>query len=129
MKQITRITIASIGTAALLAGGGGIALAAGQAAVSTTTTSATTTASTAAAAASATASGISSSRAVQIAKKRVPGARVTEVEREWEHGQRVWKVELWKSGRKYEIYVSARTGKVIKHEREQEHRHGHGSDD
>lgn len=45
--------------------------------------------------------------------------------------RRVWKVELRKGGREYEVYVSASTGKIVKYEREHEdrHGHGHGSDD
>lgn len=113
MKQITRITIATIGTAALLAGGGGIALAAGQTAASAA--SATATATTAAPAAVAD---ISSRKAVQIARKRVPGGRVTEIEREWEHGHSVWKVELRKGGWEYDVYVSAKSGRIIKFKRD-----------
>jgi uncharacterized membrane protein YkoI len=111
MKQITRMTITTIGTAALLAGLGGIALAAQQTA---TTTAAGGTVTAATAAAPASTAGISYSRALQIAKKRVPGARVTKAEREWEHGSRAWKFELRKGGREYEVYVSIRTGKIIK---------------
>ena len=110
MKQITRMTIATLGTAALLAGSGGIALAAQQTA---TITSAAGTV-TATAAAAGLHDAISYSRALQIAKKRVPGARVTKAERELEHGYRTWKFELRKGGREYEVYVSTKTGKIIK---------------
>ncbi|WP_051864606.1 PepSY domain-containing protein [Streptosporangium roseum] len=116
MKQITRITIATIGTAALLAGGGGIALAAGQTAASASAASATATATTAAAPAAVV--DISSRKAVQIARKRVPGGRVTEIEREWEHGHSVWKVELRKGGWEYDVYVSAKSGRIIKFKRD-----------
>jgi uncharacterized membrane protein YkoI len=112
MRQITRMTIATLGTAALLAGSGGIALAAHQTA--TTTAAARTTVTAATAAAPASTANISYSRALQIAKKRVPGARVTKAERELEHGSRTWKFELRKGGREYEVYVSIRTGKIIK---------------
>jgi uncharacterized membrane protein YkoI len=115
MKQITRMTIATLGTAALLAGSGGIALAAHQTATTTAAAGTTTgTVTTTAVAAPASTADISYSRALQIAKKRVPGARVTKAEREWEHGQRTWKFELRKGGREYEVYVSIRTGKIIK---------------
>ncbi|MGV9539399.1 PepSY domain-containing protein, partial [Streptosporangium sandarakinum] len=66
------------------------------------------------AAAAVTTAGISYREAVRIARKRVPGARVTEVEREWEHGRRVWKVELRKGRWEYEVHVSAATGKVTR---------------
>ncbi|MEU8386436.1 PepSY domain-containing protein [Streptosporangium sp. NPDC048865] len=126
MTRITRITVGTLATAALLIGGGGIALAAqtDSAAITTTaagtgTTGATATGVTGTAAAPATTSaGISSRKAVQIAKKRVPGARVSKVEREWEHGQRAWKVELHKGAWEYDVYVSARTGKIIKLKRD-----------
>ena len=65
-----------------------------------------------------TSAGISSRKAVRIAKKRVPGARLSKVERDWEHGQRTWKVELRKGVWEYDVYVSARTGKIIKLKRE-----------
>ncbi|WP_344968639.1 PepSY domain-containing protein [Streptosporangium fragile] len=118
MKHTTKIAIASLGTAALLAGGGGIALAASETAVAAPATGTTgTTATTGTAGTTATA-GISARRATQIAKKRVPGARVTDVEREWEHGHRTWKVELYKSGWEYDVYVSVKTGKIIKFKRD-----------
>ncbi|MFI6451133.1 PepSY domain-containing protein [Streptosporangium amethystogenes] len=109
MKRITRITVGTLATAALLTAGGGVALAAHQT-DSTVITTAT--------AADTTVADISSRKAVQIAKKRVPGARVTKVEREWEHGQRAWKIELRKGAWEYDVYVSARTGKIIKLKRE-----------
>ncbi|GAA0851195.1 PepSY domain-containing protein [Streptosporangium amethystogenes subsp. fukuiense] len=109
MKRITRITVGTLATAALLTAGSGVALAAHQ----TGSTAITTTA-----AADTTAADISARKAVQIAKKRVPGARVTKVEREWEHGQRAWKIELRKGAWEYDVYVSARTGKIIKLKRE-----------
>ncbi|MFF3438921.1 PepSY domain-containing protein [Streptosporangium sp. NPDC002721] len=132
MTRITRITVGTLATAALLIGGGGIALAAqtDSAAITTTATTtavtggtgstgATVTGATGTAAAPVTSSAyISSRKAVQIAKKRVPGARVSKVEREWEHGQRTWKVELHKGAWEYDVYVSARTGKIIKLKRD-----------
>ncbi|WP_214409453.1 PepSY domain-containing protein [Sphaerisporangium fuscum] len=57
--------------------------------------------------------GIGYRQAVRVAKKRVPGARVTKVEREWEHGHRVWKVELRDGRAEYRVYVSVKTGKII----------------
>ncbi|KAA9377560.1 PepSY domain-containing protein [Microbispora cellulosiformans] len=52
--------------------------------------------------------------AIIIAKRRVPGARVTKVEREWEHGHRTWKVELRRGHREYRVYVSIATGRIVK---------------
>lgn len=98
LRKATGIILGGIAALALLAGGGTAAVAA----ASTAPTGVST------------AKGISLAKAVQIAKKRVPGARVTEVEREREHGHRTWKVELRKGKREYEVYVSIATGKIIK---------------
>ncbi|WP_440083086.1 PepSY domain-containing protein [Streptosporangium sp. LJ11] len=131
MTRIARITVGTL-AAALLTGGGGIALAAqtDSAAITATAagtgttgatgaTGATVTGATGTAAAPVTTSaGISSREAVQIAKKRVPGARVSKVEREWEHGRRAWKVELHRGAWEYDVYVSAKTGKIIKLKRD-----------
>lgn len=108
MKTHSKLIIAGVGTAALLAGGATTTLAASQAAAPDQTGAS------AVASASAPKRAITCATAVKIAKKRVPGARVTEVEREWEHGHRVCKVELWKGGWEYDVYVSLTTGKVIK---------------
>ncbi|WP_440070148.1 PepSY domain-containing protein [Streptosporangium sp. OZ121] len=123
MTRIAKITVGTLATAALLIGGGGIALAAqpDSAAITATAagTGATATGATGTAAAPVTTSaGISSRKAVQIARKRVPGARVGKVEREWEHGRRVWKVELHRGAWEYDVYVSAKTGKIIKLKRD-----------
>jgi len=128
MTRITRITVGTLATAALLIGGGGVALAAQPDSTAITATAATTATAvgttdvtvtgTTGTAPVTTSAAISSRKAVQIAKKRVPGARVSKVEREWEHGQRTWKVELHKGAWEYDVYVSARTGKIIKLKRE-----------
>ena len=125
MKQITRMTIATLGTAALLTGSGGVALAAQQTATTTAAAGTVTATATAAAAQAGTAS-ISYSRALQIAKKRVSGARVAKVEREVEHGYRTWKFELRKGGREYEVYVSTKTGKIIKFRSDRDDSGHHG---
>ncbi|MDP9861317.1 MULTISPECIES: PepSY domain-containing protein [Streptosporangium] len=109
MKQITAIAIATIGTAALLAGGGGTALAAGRAASSATVSAAT---------APAAVTDISYYKAAEIARKRVLGGRVTKVEREWEYGQAVWKVELRRNDWEYDVHVSATTGEIIRLKRD-----------
>ncbi|MFB9720251.1 PepSY domain-containing protein [Planobispora longispora] len=109
--MISKIALAAAGTVALLSAGSGVALAGSgshPAAASAPIAAAVP------AAASAPATGISCAKAVKIAKKRVPRARVTEVEREWEHGHRVCKVELVRGNWEYDVYVSLRTGKIIK---------------
>ncbi|MEO3859208.1 PepSY domain-containing protein [Acrocarpospora sp. B8E8] len=70
---------------------------------------------TGATAASATAQAdITRAKAIKIAKKAVPGGRVTDVEREYEHGYRTWKIELQKGRWEYDLYIAIKTGKVIK---------------
>ncbi|GII60460.1 hypothetical protein Skr01_05450 [Sphaerisporangium krabiense] len=103
-----RLLLAGAGALAVLGAGALPAAATAPAAVPAATTTTATASSVTGSAA------ISARQAVRIAKKRVPGARVTEVEREWEHGQRVWKVELTKRHTEYDVYVSARTGKIVK---------------
>jgi hypothetical protein len=61
---------------------------------------------------------ITHGEAVAIAEKRVPGARVTEVELEREHGRLQWEVELKKGPYEYDVDISASTGKILKYERE-----------
>ncbi|WP_248960295.1 PepSY domain-containing protein [Sphaerisporangium perillae] len=121
ISKTARLTIAGAGIVAVLATGtvAASASAALQSTASTTSTTSTTSglplASTATTGSSATsATSITYGQAIRIAKKRVPGARVTEVEREWEHGVRVWKVELRKHGAEYRVYISVRTGKIVK---------------
>ncbi|GII28223.1 PepSY domain-containing protein [Planotetraspora mira] len=64
--------------------------------------------------ATATPAGITSRQAIEIAGARVPGARVTGVERELEHGHRVWEVKLVKGGIEYDVQVSADSGTVVR---------------
>ncbi|QGN34954.1 PepSY domain-containing protein [Microlunatus sp. Gsoil 973] len=79
---------------------------------------------------------ISKSRAVTIAKHRIPGARVTEVEVEREHGRTFFEVELVKHHKEYEVLINARTGKVVSAHRDRDddghhgrHRHHEHGDD
>ncbi|MFF0306394.1 PepSY domain-containing protein [Streptosporangium sp. NPDC004379] len=120
MRQITKVALATAATAttaALLFGEGGTVLAAARPAAGAPLSAASTTGTATTvvpAAATAATAGISYREAIRIARKRVPGARVTEVEREWEHGRRVWKVELRKGRWEYEVHVSAASGKVTR---------------
>ncbi|RCG32572.1 peptidase [Sphaerisporangium album] len=107
--RTVKLLIGGAGALAVLGAGTAAAEGATRAAVPSGATAAVT----APAAATAT-TAITYRQAVRIAKKRVPGARVTKVEREWEHGHRVWKVELKRNGTEYRVYVSTRTGKIIK---------------
>jgi hypothetical protein len=53
-------------------------------------------------------------RAAELALRRVAGGRVTEIEREWEHGRLVWKVEVHAGGVEYDIRVDAATGAIVR---------------
>ncbi|MEU9887446.1 PepSY domain-containing protein [Sphaerisporangium sp. NPDC051017] len=108
--RTVKLLIAGAGALAVLGAGATAAEAAPRPAVPSGTTAAITATPTPTTATTA----ISSRQAVVIATKRVPGARVTKVEHESEHGQRVWKVVLKKNGTEYRVYVSAKTGKIIK---------------
>ncbi|MEU7695159.1 PepSY domain-containing protein [Microbispora hainanensis] len=117
MRHTTKIALAAAVTVtALAAGGTAVAVAApaplSSAASASLSSAALSRASVAKASASTAA--ITWRQAVAIAKKRVPGARVTEVEREWEHGYRTWKVELRKGHTEYDVYVAIATGRIIK---------------
>ena len=120
MRQTTKIALAAVITAAALsAGGSAVASAAVPASLSTTGSASFSQASqpsqaSHAAQAAVASSGVTRSQAIAIAKRQVPGARVTEVEREWEHGHRTWKVELRKGHREYRVYVAITTGRIVK---------------
>lgn len=116
-----KLVIAGVGAVAVLGGGSAIAAAsaASSGASATTTTTTTTTASAATTASTAsTSAAITRKQAIAIAKKKVPGAWVTEVEREWEHGHHTWKVELEKGNWEYDVYVAVSNGKIIKFKKE-----------
>ncbi|MEV4300460.1 PepSY domain-containing protein [Microbispora rosea] len=111
MRHTTKIALAAAVTVTALAAGG-TAVAAAPASHSSTASASVSHASVSRAAV--TRASLSRSQAVAIAKKRVPGAWVTEVEREWEHGHRTWKVELRKGHMEYEVYVAVATGRIVK---------------
>ncbi|GGO23898.1 PepSY domain-containing protein [Microbispora bryophytorum] len=101
MRQTIKIALAAAVTLAALPAGA-TAVAAAPAALSST------------ASASVSQASVTRSQAIAIATRRVPGARVTEVEREWEHGYRTWEVELRKGHREYEVHVAIATGRIVK---------------
>ncbi|GAB3146646.1 PepSY domain-containing protein [Microbispora hainanensis] len=112
MRQTTKIALAAAVTVTALAAGGTAVAAAAPAPLSSAASASLSQASLSRASASTAA--ITWRQAVAIAKKRVPGARVTEVEREWEHGYRTWKIELHKGHTEYDVYVAIATGRIIK---------------
>lgn len=57
-------------------------------------------------------------QAAEIALDWTGGGRVTEIEREWEHGRPVWDVEIVKDGVEHELDVDRESGQVVKAEQE-----------
>jgi hypothetical protein len=102
------LVISAVG-AALVLGGTAAALAATGSSLPTTVPSTSTSAAPAAAT-------TSESDARRIATEAVPGSRVTETEVESEAGRRAWKVHLSTSGARYEVWVDAADGRVLKTE-------------
>ncbi|MBX6385592.1 MAG: PepSY domain-containing protein [Microbispora sp.] len=114
MRHTTKIALAAAVTVTALAAGATAATWPATAAATANTAAADASASRASAGAAAASTGITRHQAIAIAKRRVPGARVTEVEREWEHGHRTWKVELRKGRLEYKVYVAIATGRIVK---------------
>ncbi len=56
---------------------------------------------------------VSAQQARQIAQQRVPGAMVTETERDREYGRAVWEVDLTRQHHEWEVIIDAATGKMI----------------
>ncbi|MEV6815748.1 PepSY domain-containing protein, partial [Micromonospora sp. NPDC051296] len=59
---------------------------------------------------------VSLKRAGEIALAHVGGGRITEIERDREHGRPVWEVEIIKGGTEHEIDIDRETGAVVKAE-------------
>ncbi len=57
---------------------------------------------------------ISKSEAERIALKAVPGGRITEGELEHEHGMYIWSMDVLSGEKTVEVWVSPKTGKVIR---------------
>jgi hypothetical protein len=75
---------------------------------------------------------VTSEEAASIALAHVGGGRVTEIEREFEHGRREWKVEIVNGGREHDVRVDATTGAVTRTDVDRDDRGGRddrGSDD
>lgn len=78
---------------------------------------------------------VSQKEAVGIAKNRVGGGQVTEIEWEVEHGRTEWKVELVRDGVECEVRVDATTGAITRTEvddgsddRDSDRDDGHGDE-
>nr|MDT0666509.1 PepSY domain-containing protein [Micromonospora sp. DSM 115978] len=61
---------------------------------------------------------MSSERAVEIALATTGGGRVTEVEREQEHGRPVWSVEFVHGGFEHDVDVDRETGAIVDDDRD-----------
>lgn len=108
------VVLAVTGITALLATGAGIALASAPEPVRPAA-STTPSAPDLAAVSRADAPGeLSSSDAADIALRHVGGGQVTEIEREFEHGRREWKVEIVHDGREHDVRVDVASGAVTR---------------
>lgn len=56
---------------------------------------------------------ISVERAIDIAKDRVGGGRVEDVDLDSDDGRRYYEIEIERRGLEYEVKVDARTGRVL----------------
>jgi uncharacterized membrane protein YkoI len=97
------------GIAVAVLGGGGLALAQGDG--GTAAAGGTTQAADVRAAAT-----VSRSEAERIALTTAGGGRVREIELESEEGALVWKVEVIARGVRHDVYIDARSGKVVRHQ-------------
>lgn len=61
---------------------------------------------------------IGTSKAKQIAKKRVPGARIIKVELDRDDGVTVYEVEMVKGAFEYDLKIHAKTGKIIEYDKD-----------
>jgi uncharacterized membrane protein YkoI len=50
------------------------------------------------------------------ALKATGGGKVTKIEAEYEHGRAVWKVRIVKDGKRHDLYVDRKSGKVTRHD-------------
>jgi hypothetical protein len=66
-------------------------------------------------------------QAERIAVRAAGGGRVTEVEREAEHGRPVYKVEVRVGGTEHDLYIDRGTGAVLRHKVDRDDRSGSGS--
>jgi hypothetical protein len=72
---------------------------------------------------------VSSDLAVGIALARTGGGVVTNVEPEFEDGRASWKVRIVKDGVRYDVYVDAATGQVVRFRQKDDDGRRGGNDD
>lgn len=108
MRKPIRIALMA-GTAGVIAAGGVTAALAVQGNSQQTLKAAYSTSSTVAP----TPGQVSAQQARQTAQQRVPGARITETERDREHGRVVWEVDLTRQHQEWEVTIDAAAGTVI----------------
>jgi uncharacterized membrane protein YkoI len=73
-------------------------------------------------------SAIGAAQARTIAIRAAGGGRVTEIERETEHGRAVWDVEVYRGGVEHDIDVDRATGEVLRHKTDREDDRGRDDD-
>ena len=56
------------------------------------------------------------SEASKAALRATGGGKVTKIESEYEHGRAVWKVRIVKDGKRHDLYVDRKSGKVTRHD-------------
>jgi uncharacterized membrane protein YkoI len=56
------------------------------------------------------------SEASRAALRATGGGKVTKIEAEYEHGRAVWKVRIVKDGKRHDLYVDRKSGKVTRHD-------------
>ncbi|GIH92079.1 PepSY domain-containing protein [Planobispora siamensis] len=98
IRMITRAALAAAGAAALLLAGGAVPATAGSAVRP----------------APAAAAEITARQAVEIVRGYVPDGRVVRTERVWEQGLWTWWVQVVDGAWKYDFYVSAASGNVVR---------------
>lgn len=62
--------------------------------------------------------GIGTARAMEIALEKIGGGQITSIKLERDHGQQIYEVEGLYDGYEYEIEIDARTGEILKWEKE-----------
>jgi uncharacterized membrane protein YkoI len=63
---------------------------------------------------------VSRRRAIRIARRKVGGGRVTEVERDGDDGRAVWEIEIDRGRTDHKVTVAVRGGRVVDHDRDRD---------
>ena len=63
---------------------------------------------------------VSRSRAIQIARRKAGGGRVTEVERDEDDGRAAWEIEIDRGRVDHKVTIAVRGGRVLEHDRDRD---------